>query len=67
MASLVAERIQKSVTVLANATELAAAIIVRISGNEVANTINGALVSRQTARTMIQSRFEKNLQKAAKA
>lgn len=64
MASLVAERTQQSVTVLANATELASAIIVEIAGNDVADSINGTRVSRHGARMLIQTQIEKELSEA---
>lgn len=61
MANLVAERTQKNLVALANATEFAAAVAVRIAGNDVADSINGTRVSRHSARVMLQTQIGKCL------
>jgi hypothetical protein len=54
--------IESKATVLAvaNATALAAAIVHKICGNEVANTLNGVAVNKATLTEMISSQIHAN-------
>ena len=52
---------EKTVTTLANAIVLATAIISEVAGNEVADTINGSVVSRAAVDDMVASYFANRL------
>jgi len=55
------EKARKSVTTLANATELAAQVIINIAGNDISNTIGGSPLGMNTIRAMAQARFQDKL------
>jgi ligand-binding sensor protein len=61
MPNLNSERTEKSLVVLANATEVIAAVISDISGNDISNSINGTQLTRQAVRSMIQASFKQAL------
>lgn len=50
-----------TVNTVANAVSLATAIVQRLAGNEVANTLDGAPVNRQVLDQLIASRINANL------
>jgi hypothetical protein len=58
--SLVKKTIENTVT-LANATDLVADIVLKISGNDVSNSLNGAIVKRPLICTIAQSRIRQKL------
>ena len=64
MANLKQQRVEKSLVALANATELASSIITEIAGNDISNSINGSTITRNAARTLIQSRFKQALERS---
>lgn len=51
---------EKTVLTLANAIALATSIVHQVSGNEVANTLNGAIVNKAAMGELIASRVHAN-------
>lgn len=51
------EQSEKTVTTLSNAISLVTAIVMHVSGSEVADTLNGSAVSRATMDDIVASRM----------
>lgn len=56
------EQIQRSATVLGNATEMATRIIRAVAGNDIADSIGGSKITANTVRSLVLSRFKRNLE-----
>jgi hypothetical protein len=52
---------EQTVVTLANAITLSTAIIIQVSGTEVADTLNGSVISRATMDQLVASRLAKNV------
>jgi hypothetical protein len=52
---------------VANAAELATAVVHKVIGNEVSNTINGSVVNRKSLSDIITMRIQSNFAKFSKA
>lgn len=55
-----------TVLAVANATELATAVVHKVIGNEVSNTINGSVINRKGLSDIITMRIQSNFAKYSK-
>ena len=56
------KRATESLLAVSNATELTAAIVMKIVGNDVSDSLNGARLTSDTVRTLAQARFKRVLE-----
>lgn len=56
------QRMDQSLLVLSNATELAVVVVSEITGNDISDSLNGARLSMDTIRTLAQPRFKQILE-----
>lgn len=59
--SVQSENVRKSAVVLGNAAQLVAAIVKRVAGNDVADTLGGSPITNSTLRTLTMTRLKKKL------
>lgn len=57
------QRMAQNANVLANAVELSSQVIMRVAGNEVANTVNGELMARSALAAAIAARLQSTLKR----
>ena len=55
------EKAKKSVVTLANASELAAQVVVHIAGNDISDSLSGSRLTLNTLRSIAQARFQSSL------
>jgi hypothetical protein len=60
--SVQSENVRKSTITLGNAAQLVAAIVKRVAGNDVADTLGGSPITNNTLRTLTMSRLKKKLE-----
>ena len=51
---------------VANATELAASVVHKLMGNQIANTLNGSIINRKTLTEIVSLRIQSNFSKYTK-
>lgn len=56
------KRTAESMLAVANATELTAAVVMNIIGNDVSDSLNGTRLTSDTVRTLAQARFKRVLE-----
>lgn len=61
MTNVEIEKAQKSIVTLANASELAAQIIIHIAGNDISDNLGGSTLTLNMLRSIAQARFQSNL------
>lgn len=61
------DRLHESALVLANASELAAAVIKRVAGNDISNSINGSTAGREMVQNLLLRSMTKNLRQQTSA
>ena len=63
------DNLKQNLLVLSNAVELGSAVVMQIAGNDIANTVNGKLITpddlRDALASKIQGRLSKYLEAAA--
>lgn len=60
---IVNKRARQSAIVLSNATELVSQVVLGVVGNDVSDAINGNRLTGTAIKTLVQTRFMKNLTK----